>query len=500
MAEAINCNYSRTALRELCRNVPNDSGAVKQYTRSDIINNSTFAEQGSKMKLSPITAHTTVRKILTFFNKKWYPNGQKQIFLDVFSINSWTKLSTDEKNEHTIKYWVACHTEHASLTKSVPYKRKESVSIKKPVIAFNEDDLSSSSNFGAKALKVLNTMCQQHLQSSASEVLSETPRSKLVMKPSGQSGMRKIVRETKNTIQHSMDQNGLSTVLGNRLSWRKFNKNDALDDNHQTPKRKQTELTPDENTAPVTKRKHGTALNCAQDELLLKAQSWGENEVINWSALAREHGITSSNGGQSIKEFLKEHNIPAAFDEQRVERSQRRKRKTLPGGVPFPMPHSSAFQRKQLFAKVQSGVVIEGENVVPVSVPSVTVNKPDKEVVETETQVFAKKISLKDIRKKFLVKHEELGVIRTDQPGSHLTRYLKVWHDHSSIAGHGHFLVLVSVIYDTSFYLTQKEVSDFGVNIDIQSTIETPEIHILGRSSSSLDDQSLFSSTRNECK
>lgn len=80
------------------------------------------------------------------------------------------------------------------------------------------------------------------------------------------------------------------------------------------------------------------------------------------------------------------------------------------------------------------------------------------------------------------------------------TRHFKVWHDHSSIAGHGYFLILVSVIYDTSFFLTQEEVnSKLGNNIDVQSTVEAPEIHIFGRSSSSLDDQSQFSACRNEC-
>ena len=63
-----------------------------------------------------------------------------------------------------------------------------------------------------------------------------------------------------------------------------------------------------------------------------------------------------------------------------------------------------------------------------------------------------------------------------------------------------YFLVLVSVLYDSSFFLTQKEAtSKLGKDIDVQSTVETPEIHILGRSSSSLEDQALFSACRNEC-
>ena len=80
------------------------------------------------------------------------------------------------------------------------------------------------------------------------------------------------------------------------------------------------------------------------------------------------------------------------------------------------------------------------------------------------------------------------------------TRYLKVWHDHSTVAGHGHFLVLVSVVYDPAFFLTSVEVREnLGREIDVQSTIEAPEVHIIGRSSSSLEDQALFNACRKEC-
>lgn len=103
-----------------------------------------------------------------------------------------------------------------------------------------------------------------------------------------------------------------------------------------------------------------------------------------------------------------------------------------------------------------------------------------------------------DVRKKTLQKHEELGLIRNSELNS--VRYLKIWHDHLSIAGHGHFLVLVSVLYDSNFYLTTEEVEkNTGKVVDVQSTVEIPEIHILGRSSSSIQDQSLFSACRNEC-
>lgn len=48
--------------------------------------------------------------------------------------------------------------------------------------------------------------------------------------------------------------------------------------------------------------------------------------------------------------------------------------------------------------------------------------------------------------------------------------------------------------------MTQEEADAvLDKNIDVQGTVETPEVHILGRSSSSLEDQALFSACRNEC-
>ncbi len=80
------------------------------------------------------------------------------------------------------------------------------------------------------------------------------------------------------------------------------------------------------------------------------------------------------------------------------------------------------------------------------------------------------------------------------------TRYFKVWHDHSAVGGHGHFMVLVSAVYDPAFYLTAEEAKQkLGKDIDVQSTIEAPELHILGRSTSSLQDQATYNTCRKEC-
>jgi hypothetical protein len=78
-------------------------------------------------------------------------------------------------------------------------------------------------------------------------------------------------------------------------------------------------------------------------------------------------------------------------------------------------------------------------------------------------------------------------------------RHLNVWHDHSDISGHSHFLVLASAVYDPAFYLTPTELDNKGISLDIQTVVEEPEIHILARSASSLQAQQMFSQCRKEC-
>ena len=50
-------------------------------------------------------------------------------------------------------------------------------------------------------------------------------------------------------------------------------------------------------------------------------------------------------------------------------------------------------------------------------------------------------------------------------------------------------------IYDREFYFTPEELD----GRDVQSIVEKPELHIIARSSASLDDQALFNQSRLEC-
>ena len=61
-------------------------------------------------------------------------------------------------------------------------------------------------------------------------------------------------------------------------------------------------------------------------------------------------------------------------------------------------------------------------------------------------------------------------------------RHLAIWHDGSTVSNHSHVLFTCTEMYDKAFHLTNEEaLQKFGKEIDVQETIETPEIYIFSR-------------------
>ena len=366
----------------------------------------------------------------------------------------------------------------------------------------------------------------------STDVIEETPKSKLVKKPTSSQRLkqkRNILREIKQSIQNEMDENGDTLVLRNRISWSAFDKIRKQEGLEMPKDRKQSNDNCEQTPVPKRKKHGFNAENIPIDttKLLEEAQSWGPNSRINWTELGAKYGLTIANRGQVIKEFLSQHNIPAARTQQRPNRVPRRSKKKLPGGqVSFPMHQPVHKQKQKVANKVTSGEIQIGRGVVQTSYSSYAIDPSTLSISETTKQTSAREIPIIHIRQKLLEKHEKLGIIRnnpdnyfaslseedtksrltelgeydsqmTIQEAQHKlksicrTRHFKVWHDHSEIAGHSHLLVLVSAVYDPAFYFTSTEMSQKGVQIDVPTIVETPEVHILGKSSS-LEDQRMF--------
>ena len=120
---------------------------------------------------------------------------------------------------------------------------------------------------------------------------------------------------------------------------------------------------------------------------------------------------TTANCGQVVKEFLAEQRIPAALENQRSQRAQRRSKRRLPGGkVSFPTYQPLKKQKEQVQERIDSGEICIGKEICPTSYSRYTAH--EGEIRQDNIQVNARKIPLIEIRKKLLDKHEELGLMR----------------------------------------------------------------------------------------
>lgn len=280
-------------------------------------------------------------------------------------------------------------------------------------ISLSDSDISSPRALGRKEI---TPICQKQYNMSPQEVLQSTPKSQLVQKPSSaecHTKKRKLVREVKQAIQSEMDRTDVDNVMSNRISWSAFDrmrKEEGLCTEKLTHKRRAQEDTED---TPKPKKRHGCTLEgIDKGNLIQEAQSWSPDEIVNWTALAKRYGVTTPNGGQSLKEFLQQHNVPAAFINQKENRTPRRKRKQFPGGVTFPMHRPVNIQKEVLQQRVETGEILLGEEIVETYYTRFTVDKSTKSVRESTASVHARKIGLMDIRKKLLDKHEKMGLLR----------------------------------------------------------------------------------------
>ena len=78
-------------------------------------------------------------------------------------------------------------------------------------------------------------------------------------------------------------------------------------------------------------------------------------------------------------------------------------------------------------------------------------------------------------------KRQRLKEIRT-------TTHITCWADHSTIAGHSYVVYTISCLYDQSVFLTENELKERSVNIDVEEIVNKPQIHIIARCGSSDED------------
>ena len=266
------------------------------------------------------------------FNDKWKDTSVRSDYLEAFSLTAWSQLSKEDTEKHTCRNCMQCPTPSPNLFNAFPSAKKASTM---PTIKFTPKDLSSSKQFGRKVLRELNVVTNTHFSKPIQNVLAETPKSRFVHRSTSatrQQEKRRIQNEVKKNIEKEMD--GQATVLRNRISWRKYDKMRQVSGLETTRKRTLNVDATDEEQPPTKKKRHGTweeNLLIDKEELLAEARLWRPDEKVNWSELGAKYGIEGANRGQVIKEFLADHEIEVANQQQRKNRATRRAKKRVKG-------------------------------------------------------------------------------------------------------------------------------------------------------------------------
>ena len=147
--------------------------------------------------------------------------------------------------------------------------------------------------------------------------------------------------------------------------------------------------------------------------------------------------------------------------------------------------------------------------------------------------MYGRKISLVEIRKSLLKRHEKymclqsdeeidsmssdgvketlknLGELKQDITDHHSvlkelqrSRKLVLWHDHSTILKAGYILMPIHTLYDLAVYMTTEEYEQKTgkqCKKSIQEIVEEPELYMICMCSSSLSDQLAIMADRIEC-
>ena len=270
-----------------------------------------------------------------------------------------------------------------------------------------------------------------------------------------------------------------------------------------------------------------------KEKAITDLREWPNGSVINWSDFARQHGIPGRNGGQVAKEFAKVNGIDVFSLDQRASNTRLRARKLrMPGGSVSIPAHSTEQQvQEDVSQMITDGTLTLGEPCHPHTLVRYTTTGGT--LKRQEVIAYGRKIPLTTIREKLLNKQERLMHLHTDEEIEKMdkkdllqffknhkitlpcvltedslrkklsqverTRTLGMWHDHSTILGHGYVLITVRVMYDQAVFKVESELEGHESIHNMQSFIEEPEIHLLAMSTSCAEDQAALIQDRMSC-
>ena len=133
LALTVNCEYTRTAIRELSkpkrrkswRNIEKCAREEDFRTLFDLptfkLKEELFVSPNLQLH-HPTPFDRYCDEINACFSKKWHPTAKRIEYLDIFSICRWKELPESTKKTYTLGYCSACYNAYPSLQAAFPGK------------------------------------------------------------------------------------------------------------------------------------------------------------------------------------------------------------------------------------------------------------------------------------------------------------------------------------------------------------------------------------------
>ena len=535
VALAVNCGYARVCIYR--NSNPGRSGPsaresidtsqratnFKMQFGSNCLPEDYFSVSGYK---NMTKFERDCNKILDGFKSRFLQGGDKESYLETFSHSKWCELSVAERNLHSISKCVRCFELHKESQHSFPLKPTY---IHKPMVTVDQDALQrlGVKKFTAGLLTELNQVYEAEASTSFTDALVQIKSSGLEKKKSQKEKRKEkaqMQKELTKSVNEHFAENAAISMLTQSESKRKYHKKRLAQSFHS----------PQE--LPPVKRKKSHSPNFSlvtwdKNKLRETIENWPTDTTINWSEVARDHGITGKNAGQVVKEFTEKEGIDTShIATPKRKPTMRPKMRKLPGGeVSIPSNPSIGAIETEIRSMISSGRFTLGEECVPYTLTKYSM--VSGVMTPHELQVQGRKVPLTEIRQRLL--HRQLKYMRLTPESTIATmtrpeltkrlnmkfdgkseeelrellcqaqksRSLCMWHDHATILKMGFVMVTVHIMYDPVVFYTEDEYQELhpGADVNIQAEVEQPEIHLLALGSSSVEDQAFLIGDRLSC-
>ena len=259
---------------------------------------------------------------------------------------------------------------------------------------------------------------------------------------------------------------------------------------------------------PNTKRKCIRNFEPAKEaDIIARLTQWPEGVPLVWSKLAKEFGITATNGGHAIKALARQHGFDVESLQGKADAAQMRcsKSKLSDGRTSVACPPSLSALKKQVNALIEDGTLDLGQPCAPSTV--YTFKLVDGKLEEVHSEVYGRRFDMLKVRQELLRSHEKLMRLNSDeeldamtkddlmslipeceiQPNMSIddmkakirclqrTRHLAVWHDHSSVLSRGYMLFTIKIVHDNAVFMEMDELApEHKPSISLQEYVEEP--------------------------